>query len=83
MSGERVAAALASGGSSSDRIHDAAFDEVVRDGLGGVALDFGAGRGDFAARLAATGLFDRVYAATSSRFADPPAEVHWIDADLE
>jgi 2-polyprenyl-3-methyl-5-hydroxy-6-metoxy-1,4-benzoquinol methylase len=82
MSGERVAAAFASGGSSSDRIHDAAFDEIARDGFGGVALDFGAGRGDFASRLAATGGFDRVYAADLVRFTDPSAHVHWIDADL-
>ena len=71
-----------SGGASSDRIHDAAFAEIARDGLGGVALDFGAGRGDFAARLVATGRFDHVYAADLVRFVDPPAGVQWIDADL-
>jgi 2-polyprenyl-3-methyl-5-hydroxy-6-metoxy-1,4-benzoquinol methylase len=82
VSGNRLAAALASGGASSDRIHDAAFAEIVRDGLAGVALDFGAGRGEFASRLAATDRFDRVYAADLVRFGDPPRDVQWIEADL-
>jgi 2-polyprenyl-3-methyl-5-hydroxy-6-metoxy-1,4-benzoquinol methylase len=82
VSGKRVAAAVASGGASSERIHDVAFDEIVCDGLGGVALDFGAGRGEFASRLEATHQFERVYAADLVRFADPPPTVQWIDADL-
>lgn len=82
MSADRVAAALASGGGSSDRIHDVVFEEIAREGLGGIALDFGAGRGELASRLAATGRFDRVFAADLVRFDDPPAGVDWIDADL-
>ena len=82
MSGDRFARALASGGASSDRIHDIAFAEILRDGLGGVAIDFGAGRGEFASRLAATDSFDRVYAADLVRFGDPPRDVQWIEADL-
>jgi 2-polyprenyl-3-methyl-5-hydroxy-6-metoxy-1,4-benzoquinol methylase len=82
VSRDRVAAAVASGGASSDRIHEVAFDEIMRDGLGGVALDFGAGRGELASRLAATGAFEQVHAADLVRFADPPAGVNWIEADL-
>jgi 2-polyprenyl-3-methyl-5-hydroxy-6-metoxy-1,4-benzoquinol methylase len=78
----RTSSARASAGVSSDAIHDAAFREVVRDGLAGVALDFGSGRGDFARRLADTRSFSRVYAADLVRYTDPPEGVTWLDADL-
>jgi 2-polyprenyl-3-methyl-5-hydroxy-6-metoxy-1,4-benzoquinol methylase len=77
-----VASALASEGRSSEVIHDVAYREVMRERPGGVALDFGSGRGDFAHRLAATGVFERVYAADLVRYADVPEGVEWLDADL-
>ena len=82
MTTDRIDAARASGGASSDRIHDAAFDEIERDGLSGIALDFGAGRGELAGRLAATGRFERVYAADLVRYADVAEGVEWLEADL-
>lgn len=48
----------------------------------GVALDFGAGRAEFAERLVATGTFERVYAADLVAYEDPPSGVSWIHADL-
>ena len=82
MTVNRIAAARASGGTSSDRIHDVAFEEIEREGIGGTALDFGAGRGDFAARLVASKRFDRVYAADLLQYADPQPGVEWLIADL-
>lgn len=82
MTENRRSAALASAGRSSKRIHDVAFQELEREGLGGVALDFGAGHGEFAARLVLTGAFERVLAADLARYAQIPAEIEWIEADL-
>jgi 2-polyprenyl-3-methyl-5-hydroxy-6-metoxy-1,4-benzoquinol methylase len=82
MRSDRVAAAAASAGMSSDVFREVAFREASRDGLGGVALDFGAGSGEFASRLAATGLLDRVFAADVVRSAEIPEGIEWIDADL-
>jgi 2-polyprenyl-3-methyl-5-hydroxy-6-metoxy-1,4-benzoquinol methylase len=48
----------------------------------GVVLDFGAGQAEFAARLVATGAFQRVYAADLVGYGDCPPEVEWVQADL-
>ena len=54
----------------------------MRDGLGGIALDYGAGQGEFAMRLAETGRFDRVYAADLVRYGDVAEGVEWLEGDF-
>ena len=46
MSANRQITAFAARGTSSGRIHDAAFAEILRDGLAGVAFLFGLGRAE-------------------------------------
>jgi 2-polyprenyl-3-methyl-5-hydroxy-6-metoxy-1,4-benzoquinol methylase len=82
MRSDRVVAAAASAGTSSDAIHDVAFREASRDGLGGVALDFGAGQAELAGRLAGTELFDRVFATDLVRYGEVADGVDWVKADL-
>lgn len=82
LTANRVDAARASGGASSDRIHEVVFAEIARNGFSGVVLDFGAGRGEFSARLASTHGFERIYAADLVRYSNLSEGVEWLEADL-
>jgi 2-polyprenyl-3-methyl-5-hydroxy-6-metoxy-1,4-benzoquinol methylase len=79
----REAAAQASAGTSGGPIYGAFQRLVARLGLGGDALDFGAGVGNLARSLHALGGF-RSIAATDimARPKDLPSEIAWVVCDL-
>jgi 2-polyprenyl-3-methyl-5-hydroxy-6-metoxy-1,4-benzoquinol methylase len=58
------------------------MEQVHEERLGGTALDFGAGRGELASRLAACGRFERVVAADLVAYGTPPEGVEWLNSDL-
>jgi 2-polyprenyl-3-methyl-5-hydroxy-6-metoxy-1,4-benzoquinol methylase len=78
----RLAAAQASGGRSDDAILRAVLVQLERVGASGVALDFGAGRGELLRRLASTGRFTHLTGADIADFGGETAEATWIRADL-
>ncbi|HEX2190398.1 MAG TPA: methyltransferase domain-containing protein [Longimicrobiaceae bacterium] len=87
MSGDlqkaRIDAASASGGTSAEPIYDAVLARVDALGVAGTALDFGAGTGRLAARLAGRGLFTRVDAADLVEYTGAgDGRVRWVIADL-
>lgn len=79
----RVEAAEASGGTSADPIYEAVLARVDALGVGGRALDFGAGTGRLARLLAERPRFTRVDAADLVAYEGASADrVGWIIADL-
>lgn len=60
LEARRVAASAASGGTSSEPVYALIERLVAELGLGGAALDFGAGKGHLAERLTGMGCFDLV-----------------------
>lgn len=80
---QRLAAALASGGRSNRVIHDRVWNELQAIGATGSVMDFGAGSGEFAARLSACGQFTHVSAADIADYSGClSADVEWVYADL-
>lgn len=79
----RVEAAEASGGTSADPIYRAVLRRVDELGVGGRALDFGAGTGRLARLLAERPRFAQVDAADIVAYEGASAgRVNWILADL-
>ena len=80
---QRQLAAQASGGTSSDVILDRILQIVEQFDLRGRALDFGAGVGNLARKLAASGRFEEIEAADLlPRPADLASEIRWHHLDL-
>lgn len=79
---QRLRAAEASGGTSSNVIYDRII-EIIQAYLRGRALDYGAGIGNLTRRLYALGRFEQV-AGTDilPRPNDLPAEIPWHSVDL-
>jgi len=84
LEAERVAAARASLGTSGDPIYQMALRTIEGLGLGGHALDFGAGTGTLSRLLCERDAFHSVTAADLVSF--PEAQAHsklrWLHADL-
>lgn len=80
---KRMEAAIASGGTSSGPILDAAFRLLKDHGCKGELLEFGAGTGDFLNHLLAGGFPGRMTGTDLlPRPGLLPEEVAWIQADL-
>lgn len=80
---QRVHAALASKGTSGDAIYDVALATARAMNLRGRVLEFGAGTGTLIGKLLAADLgFALTGADLLSRPAAIPAEIDWIQADL-
>jgi 2-polyprenyl-3-methyl-5-hydroxy-6-metoxy-1,4-benzoquinol methylase len=80
---QRQLAAEASGGASSDVILDGILQIVKHFDLRGRVLDFGAGVGNLARKLAASGRFEEVEAADLlPRPTDLASEIRWHHLDL-
>ncbi|MGE0153701.1 MAG: class I SAM-dependent methyltransferase [Reyranellaceae bacterium] len=78
-----MAASQASGGISDDVIHAMALARLRDHGAQEAVLDFGAGMGQFAQRLAQSGLYRTVAAADLMARPDSlPSQVAWHQADL-
>jgi 2-polyprenyl-3-methyl-5-hydroxy-6-metoxy-1,4-benzoquinol methylase len=79
----RIDAAAASGGTSAGPIYDAVLARVDDLGIGGRALDFGAGTGRLARLLADRPRFSQVDAADLVEYTGAGAgRVRWMIADL-
>jgi 2-polyprenyl-3-methyl-5-hydroxy-6-metoxy-1,4-benzoquinol methylase len=79
----RSAAAKASGGTSEEALYRAAIAWVQSEGLGGRALDYGAGTGTLARLLAETGRFEAVLGADlMQRPNGLPDAIAWVAQDL-
>ncbi len=79
----RFAAAQASGGTSEETLYRKAMAWVEAEGLGGRALDHGAGSGSLSRRLLGTGRFKTVIGADlMERPSDLPAAIEWHGQDL-
>jgi 2-polyprenyl-3-methyl-5-hydroxy-6-metoxy-1,4-benzoquinol methylase len=80
---QRLHAAEASGGISSEVIYDRILN-VIRDyDLGGRALDYGAGIGNFTSKLAASGRFKQIEGADIlPRPQNLPGAIGWYRLDL-
>ena len=79
----RLHSAELSLGSSSNVIYDCICGLMAERGLGGSVLDFGAGKGLLTRRLASVAAAARLTGADiMPRPADLPAEIAWIEGDL-
>ena len=79
----RAKAAQASGGASEEGLYDAARAWAEAEGLGGRALDYGAGTGTLVKLLCETRRFDRVIGADLMvQPSDLPEGAEWLSQDL-
>ena len=79
----RAEAAAASGGTSEEALYAAALAWAKAEGLGGRALDHGAGTGTLLRLLCQTGRFDAVVGADlMARPSDLPEGADWLSQDL-
>ena len=80
---QRLHAAEASGGTSSDVIYDRIVEIIRESGLRGDVLDYGAGTGNLTRRLRALDRFEKITGADIlARPPDLPNEIAWYCLDL-
>lgn len=80
---QRLNAAKITRGISADQIHRVALDLCQRLDLGSDLMEFGAGTGDFACELLNRGYAGTITCADiMTRPASLPANIHWVQADL-
>jgi 2-polyprenyl-3-methyl-5-hydroxy-6-metoxy-1,4-benzoquinol methylase len=83
LEAQRLHAAEASGGISSDVIYDRIIEIIGENNLRGRALDYGAGVGNLTRQLSALGRFDQIVAADIlPRPRNFPGEIPWHRLDL-
>lgn len=79
---ERRARAAVTGGVSTTHLHNLVLAELDVLGVAGTVLDFGAGRGELAARACERSGIDRVIAADIAEFKRAPSNAEWLVCDL-
>jgi 2-polyprenyl-3-methyl-5-hydroxy-6-metoxy-1,4-benzoquinol methylase len=82
LADRRIGAARRSAGRADEAIHDRAIEALLGTGVSGVVLDFGAGTGSVAERLAQEERFTRVVAVDLVDYGHAAPGVEWVRADL-